>query len=147
MNWFSQSLCLITSLQSSWDQHGAHLGPVGPRWAPCWPHEPCYQGTSIKQVVFHLAILLHTSQYLFIYAKHVFKVALDHVINRDSQISDRWKRLFIQLPNGIHRMSIFGHRDNDTSSTGGVLIDDVSIQSCSSYCEYDRSSTFGGVLT
>ena len=22
-----------------------HLGPVGPRWAPCWPHEPCYQGT------------------------------------------------------------------------------------------------------
>ena len=24
--------------QSSWGQHGAHLGPVGPRWAPCWPH-------------------------------------------------------------------------------------------------------------
>ena len=24
----------------------AHLGPVGPRWAPCWPHEPCYQGCS-----------------------------------------------------------------------------------------------------
>ena len=24
--------------------HVAHLGPVGPRWAPCWPHEPCYQG-------------------------------------------------------------------------------------------------------
>ena len=30
--------------QSSWGQHGAHLGPVGPRWAPCWPNEPCYQG-------------------------------------------------------------------------------------------------------
>ena len=26
--------------------HGAHLGLVGPRWAPCWPHEPCYQGCS-----------------------------------------------------------------------------------------------------
>ena len=25
-------------------KHGAHLDPVGPRWAPCWPHEPCYQG-------------------------------------------------------------------------------------------------------
>ena len=24
--------------------HGTHVGPVGPRWAPCWPHEPCYQG-------------------------------------------------------------------------------------------------------
>ena len=21
-----------------------NLGPFGPRWAPCWPHEPCYQG-------------------------------------------------------------------------------------------------------
>ena len=20
----------------------AHLGSTGPRWAPCWPHEPCY---------------------------------------------------------------------------------------------------------
>ena len=29
--------------------HGAnmgHLGPTGPRWAPCWPHELCYLGTS-----------------------------------------------------------------------------------------------------
>ena len=27
--------------------HGANMGPtcpVGPRWAPCWPHEPCYLG-------------------------------------------------------------------------------------------------------
>ena len=38
----------------------AHLGPVGPRWAACWPHEPCYQGclisisigNSIKLVVY-----------------------------------------------------------------------------------------------
>ena len=30
--------------QSSWGQHGAHLGPVGPIWAPCWPHQLCYQG-------------------------------------------------------------------------------------------------------
>ena len=28
--------------------HGAHLGPVGPRWAPCGPHEPFYQGTYSK---------------------------------------------------------------------------------------------------
>ena len=28
----------------SWGQHGTHLGPVGPRLAPCWPHESCYQG-------------------------------------------------------------------------------------------------------
>ena len=31
--------------RSSWGQHGAHLGSVRPRWAPCWPHETCYQST------------------------------------------------------------------------------------------------------
>ena len=30
--------------QGSWGQHGAHLGPTGPRWAPSWPHEHCYLG-------------------------------------------------------------------------------------------------------
>ena len=30
--------------QGSWGLHGAHLGPTGPRWAPCWPHDPCYLG-------------------------------------------------------------------------------------------------------
>ena len=25
--------------QGSWGQHGAHLGPTGPRWAPCLLHE------------------------------------------------------------------------------------------------------------
>ena len=31
--------------------HGAHLGPLGPRWAPCWPYEPCYQGGFISKGV------------------------------------------------------------------------------------------------
>ena len=48
--WTSARILLIGPLgtnfpeQSSWGQHGAHLGPVGPRWAPCRPHESCYQG-------------------------------------------------------------------------------------------------------
>ena len=25
------------------------MGPTGPRWAACWPHEPCYQEWSPKQ--------------------------------------------------------------------------------------------------
>ena len=37
--------------QSSWGQHGIHLGPVGPRWTPCWPHEPCYEGRFVTQSV------------------------------------------------------------------------------------------------
>ena len=40
-----QFLCWIQSkIAKFMGQHGAHLGPVGPRWALCWPHEPCYQG-------------------------------------------------------------------------------------------------------
>ena len=35
--------------------HGAHLGPTGPRWAPCWPHEPCYLG--IFQIIFQMYLL------------------------------------------------------------------------------------------
>ena len=39
-----KALTLILPIQNSWGQHGAHLGPVGPRWTPCWPHRPCFQG-------------------------------------------------------------------------------------------------------
>ena len=32
--------------------HGANMGPTwtlsDPRWAPCWPHEPCYQETIVE---------------------------------------------------------------------------------------------------
>ena len=40
---YQSPLFQLPTQQSLWGQHGAHLGPVGPRWAPCWSHEPCYQ--------------------------------------------------------------------------------------------------------
>ena len=40
--YFAVVRILISQRASSWGQHGAHLGPVGPRWTPCWIHEPCY---------------------------------------------------------------------------------------------------------
>ena len=43
--------------QGSWGQHGAHLGPTGTRWAPCWPHEPCYLSNSTDKI--------HIMQFLF----------------------------------------------------------------------------------
>ena len=44
----------IPRQQSSLDQHGAHMSLVGPRWAPCWPHEPCYQGCYNLMAMRHL---------------------------------------------------------------------------------------------
>ena len=38
-------LSCIHWYQGLWGQHGAHLGPTGPRLAPCWPHEFCYLGS------------------------------------------------------------------------------------------------------
>ena len=35
------AVCLSIFL---WGQHGAHMGPVGPIWAPYWVQGPCYQG-------------------------------------------------------------------------------------------------------
>ena len=50
--------------QSLWDQHGAHLGPVCPRWAPCWPHEPCYLGKYVphnkRLTLSHISKILAT---------------------------------------------------------------------------------------
>ena len=36
--------------------HGTNLGPVGPRWTPCWPHEPCYQGHTVHTALGPAAI-------------------------------------------------------------------------------------------
>ena len=38
-----------------------HLGPVGPRWAPCWPHEPCYQGSCHEEKLSSLVIMTTSS--------------------------------------------------------------------------------------
>ena len=42
---------LIPQLAKFMGPTWAHLGPVGPRWAPCWAHEPCYQGWLLTESV------------------------------------------------------------------------------------------------
>ena len=39
----------------TWD----HLGPTGPRWAPCWPHELCYLG------VYAVKLAIRSEDFLF----------------------------------------------------------------------------------
>ena len=31
--------------------HGAHLGPTGPMWAPCLPHEACYLDCHLRDLL------------------------------------------------------------------------------------------------
>ena len=58
-------------LQGSWGQHGAHLGPVGPRCAPCWPHELCYLRLHLVPLN---CVFMATECFLFIDAQsRIFK--------------------------------------------------------------------------
>ena len=55
-----QSLSCLHRWQSSLGQNGAHMGPVGPRWASCWPHGPCYLGIlfqELKKCIYIFSIL------------------------------------------------------------------------------------------
>ena len=38
--------CWMSQITKFMGQHGDHLGPVGPRWAPCWLHEPSGVGNT-----------------------------------------------------------------------------------------------------
>ena len=45
--WYAEGQCRLILLVPDSKIHGANMGPtcpVGPRWAPCWPHELCYLG-------------------------------------------------------------------------------------------------------
>ena len=53
INMHDQASGCVSHVESSWGQHGAHLGLVGPRRAPCWPYEACYR-------VCYLLVFAHT---------------------------------------------------------------------------------------
>ena len=50
-HWFSNDMSSNSSLITRFmGQTWGNLGPTGPRWAPCWPHEPCYLGCQPSHV-------------------------------------------------------------------------------------------------
>ena len=74
-NRYSQTLSLCVHsrprLQSSWGHHGAHLVPVGPRWALCWPHEPCFEGIHMEWCC-HLSRLCGIVFACLLYCKYMW---------------------------------------------------------------------------
>ena len=69
----------VTLIARFMGQHGAHLGPTGPRWAPCWPHELCYLGLIYR---YHLFVSASGSTKLLkwwnkIETAHVLKISCD----------------------------------------------------------------------
>ena len=70
---------LVTTQISSWGQHGAHLGPVGPRWAPCWPHESFFVVTPVNGWI---DTYLYTMKYMNVFVDHLIMLAIDVVMQR-----------------------------------------------------------------
>ena len=75
--WWQWSCCnwettMITRFMA---QHGAHLGPTGPRWAPCWPHAPCYLR---KLISFEGISHTKTTKHALIKHGHVIVFFTDH---------------------------------------------------------------------
>ena len=52
-NLLKPTITVWHNCKGSRGQHGAHLGPVVPRWAPCRPHEPCYLGSQPMSKMYH----------------------------------------------------------------------------------------------
>ena len=51
----------------------AHLGPTGPRWAPCWPNDPCYLGITVKFRTYTcIAILYHFADRIIPQVEYLF---------------------------------------------------------------------------
>ena len=91
-------------------QYGALLGPVGPRWTPCWPHEPCYQGILAK------------------YYMHTDPAAILKIIRH---IPHQCSRLYMKhqhgnLPNYFHNFNLttqVSHHSYDTRSSEQIRTD------------------------
>ena len=49
--WITGPVYMQTLIANFMGQHGVHLGPTGPRWAPCWPHKLCYLGILERSLV------------------------------------------------------------------------------------------------
>ena len=64
--------------QGAWGQHGVYLGPTGPRWAPCCPHELCNMGRSLLVTGICARTINGT---VFIWCKSIFSVLLSFNIN------------------------------------------------------------------
>ena len=48
---------------------GAHLGPTGPSWSPCWPHELSYLGCCVGVQLTEFSWAVKGFQEIFIYSQ------------------------------------------------------------------------------
>ena len=89
--------------QGSWGQHGAHLRPTRPRWAPCWPHELCYLGRYTE--LFLIYTVIHTSQLIQLDMKY----PLINIDFHESLVLSRikWKHKIIMMRNWIRLPEIY----------------------------------------
>ena len=70
---------------------GAHLGPTGPRWAPCWPHGLCYLGYFIWDTV---RSFIHTNRHSRLNYHYPYQAQLRDLITMLSNYFYIWDSSF-----------------------------------------------------
>ena len=83
----------------------AHLGPVGPRWAPCWPHEPCYLGCQCNSTWTSLHWVYINNVY---YCLHAWTVNI-YAANMKTFLAVAWAMVFGTSCLGHYRLHPWKH--------------------------------------
>ena len=81
-----QSMGMCPLIARFMGQHGAHLGPTGPRWAPCWPHELCYLGQQKLQAGLDIHEGLTAQKYIEEIVRPHVKPHVDNHAQADSTV-------------------------------------------------------------
>ena len=133
--------CRSPREQSSWGQHGAHLGPVGPRWAPFWPHEPYYQGRSL-----HYVALVNSFTIL------CFRVLHDTLFSSSKTFNKRYVYVLLAFCNMVFFRKFWrGHLSNTTfwtptTASGDSCKSRHHITGCDTVCPMADNTLMEGTL-
>ena len=82
--------------------HGSNMGPTWVLSAPCWPHEPCYQGWSTSLQSNVACIIMYGSPYMIeealICFSHFRKCSeLAHIVSKLAEILRYCRDFFLDL--------------------------------------------------
>ena len=83
-----------------------NLGPIGPRWTPCWPHEPCYQGCA-HLIGFNISLLLiyMTNTEVYGIDIHYSDVIITAMASQISSLTIVYSTLYLSVDRRKHQSS------------------------------------------
>ena len=79
----------------------AHLGPTGPSWAPCWPHELCYLGLFSWRWISHTCSISMSRNYINTNPYWCFLKSIKYKVGYQSDVLRVHLTLIVFCPRNI----------------------------------------------